>query len=150
MSQFKAADFQGVFTEGNFGKFIGRISAIRSLQAVMATLAADPTGLITFDGQIGDVFAVFQNVLASGESVSVDVLKNGVTVLTAPVVINAALMGGKKYVPLFKFVDKAKLALREGDLITITRTYTAGGTPVGGASAIYLEPTLRSYDGIAY
>lgn len=124
---------------------------MKSLQAVMATLAASVIGIVAFEGQVGDVYAVIPQTLGTGESLTLDVLVNGVSILTAPVVVNAALQAVPgKLIPLMKYHDRTKSALHVGDVVTVSRTYVAGGGPAGVTSLVVLEPTIASYEGTAY
>lgn len=151
MSKFQKADFTAVPTESNFGKHIGLVEKLESKQATAATLASDLAGLSKYEGQIGDVQITVSNSPAAGESMVVDVKKNGTSVLTAPVTINAALITAKgKSFSIFSSIDKSKLRLSPGDSITVARTYTAGGAPAGLASVVSVEPSLAGYVGAAY
>jgi hypothetical protein len=63
---------------------------------------------------------------AAGESATVNILKNGVSILTAPVVLNSTLPAGDV---LNILSDVANLALAAGSDLTYNVNYVAGSTP---------------------
>ena len=81
-------------------------------------------------GKINDVIAVAETAAAAGEDMALDVQINGVTCLTSAITIDST----SGTTPEVGTVDTAANTLARGDLITVVRTYTAGGgpTPMAG------------------
>ena len=150
MSVFRVQDFPG-FSEPSIRKLIGKIEQQTSTQAAAATLAATPLFVAGFDGAVGDLSIITQNLMASGESIVVDVLKNGVTALSGALTVNAALGAAQgKVLPIFQLLTDAGKSFVKGDVYTVARTYVAGGGPAGGANQVVLEASIGQYRDTAY
>ena len=116
----------------------GRIEKVSSLQAVAATLAASVIWVADFKGKISDANFVSAVTPFTGESMVLSVLKNGVTMMSANVTVDSTIAAKKKW-DVWANIDKAKNFFNEGDIITFTRTYTAGGGPLMTATNLVLE-----------
>lgn len=115
-------------------KLRARIDRHASSQAVAATLS--DVMVVDVGGQIQALTAIIGATPAAGESLVVDVLRNGVSILSAPYTFSNALPG--KVVR--DLVPVAGTTIVIGDVITINRTYTAGGGPTPiGPSRVILE-----------
>lgn len=88
-------------------------------------------------GAINDVIAVAETAAAAGEDMAIDVQINGVTCLTSAIVLDDAA----GVTPQVGTVDTAANTLARGDIVTIVRTYTAGGGPT---------PMANTHCGIAW
>jgi len=95
-----------------------------SYQATAAT-AAEVVMIAPAAGFIESVKAVAGAGAAAGESLTVDVKINGTTVLTAAIVLDAAAGTDVKSGTL----DSAAIEFAADDLISVERTYVAGGGP---------------------
>jgi hypothetical protein len=89
---------------------------------VTKSLLVVPAGLTSLLSL--DVSAATQIVAGAGESITVDVLKNGVSILSAPILIDSAVAAKTAVVGLI-----TTSALAVGDFIEVAYTYTVGGTP---------------------
>ena len=88
-------------------------------------------------GAINDVIAVAETAAAAGEDMAIDVQINGVTCLTSAIVLDDTA----GTTPQVGTVDTAANTLARGDIVTIVRTYTAGGAPT---------PMANTHCGIAW
>jgi len=88
-------------------------------------------------GKINDVIAVAETAAAAGEDMAIDVQINGATCLTSAIVLDDSA-GTTAQVGT---VDTAANTLARGDIVTIVRTYTAGGAPT---------PMANTHCGIAW
>ncbi len=102
-----------------------------SAQAVAAT-AEETVMIAPSAGVIRSVKAVAGTTAAAGESMTVDVKINGTTVLTGVVTLDdtagTTVQSGT--------LDSLAIAFAENDLITVARTYTAGGGPTPMANTL--------------
>jgi hypothetical protein len=78
-----------------------------------------------------------QTAFGTGESATLDVRKNGVSILTAPIVLNAA---SGSAVVLNETSDIATKGYLAGDEMTLNVTYVAGGTPNHPDFRVNLSP----------
>ena len=107
-------------------------------QAVAADLVGAHAFTAEFDGEIDEIVALAGAACAAGESCTIDVLKNGSTVLTSTAAFTAT---SGKVVRLA--LDKDKKSFKAGDVFTVTRDYTAGGTPTPLANTtVIIRPTF--------
>jgi len=83
MSKFTVpfTDLQTPLTEKSRAKLIGHLNKARRTQDAAAT-ATLQLWIADFDGVLGDAHAAVGATAAAGESMVVDLLKNGVSVLT--------------------------------------------------------------------
>jgi hypothetical protein len=128
---------RGLGNNVTINRLLGWFNRITHFQGTPAT-ATTKAGLITQPGVVGEVYLVVRGVAAAGESLGVDVLVNGVSVLTAPYTFDAtknALVGTQIPLP----IDETKVNLACGDLVSFQRTLTGGSTIT--ESQITLEPT---------
>lgn len=124
-------------------KQIGKQEQLKHFQAAAADATEDPLGQVGFDGCIGDAYVLVGTACGAGESMTVDLLKNGVSVLTAVLTIDATT-DTLNQIPLP--IDPALASFLAGDVFTTTRDYTAGGTPTPMANTtVVVEPSLKSY-----
>jgi hypothetical protein len=100
--------------------------------AVAATVNKRAFRALT-DGAIREVAAEVGTVAAAGESLSIDILIDGVSALTAPIVIDDAVAINT---PVVGVVDPAANEYAAGEVVVVEFTYTAGGGPTPMADAI--------------
>lgn len=100
----------------------------RQTSTQSAAASGTDTQVVEVAGDIMDLVVTAAGVPAAGESLTIDVQKNGVSVLTAPLVFDSTAGGKQK-----KFTPNANNPWKAGDLLTVIRTYVAGGgpTPIG-------------------
>jgi hypothetical protein len=99
-----------------------------SEQAVAATLAGDPAQNGAPARRAGTVTAVklvSAVTAASGESMVIDVLKNGATILSSTYTYDSTKTAKSRLA--LSVTGSTTIAV--GDIITVSRTYTAGSTP---------------------
>lgn len=127
------------FTPKGKASLLAMISQELHFQATAATLAAAHFFVAEFDGKLDELLAKAGATAAAGESMTIDVLKNGSTVLLNTTAFAAS--GGNKVVSLNLDPDKASFV--KGDVFTVTRTYVAGGgpTPIANTTVI-ARPTF--------
>lgn len=107
-------------------KIIGHINKRASEQATAANLAASTLWIADFDGEIVDAHVQNSVVVGAGESMTFDILKNGVSVLSGIHTL-AAATPAKTQTSILSLVTTKGFV--KGDVFTTTRAYTAGGTP---------------------
>jgi hypothetical protein len=105
-----------------------RIDRHVSSQAAAATLT--DTSVLEVSGDVQALGITYAGVPAVGESLTVDIQKNGVTILTTPLVVDSTVGAGVKQK---SFSLAASQTFKPGDIVTVIRTYVAGGgpTPIG-------------------
>lgn len=146
MSNLKTVDVANTpYTPEIANRIIGHIAKQTSQQQVAATLAASLLWIADFDGEIGDLYVQLSSATAAGETLTVDVLKNGVSVLTGGPALIAAATPAKTQVAIFNtpflpFASTSK-GFARGDVFTVSRVYTPGGTPTLAATSVVLEPS---------
>lgn len=112
----------------------GRIERIVSKQGAAATLTENE--ILDGSGNLQELYLVAAAVAASGESLTINVLKNGVSILTAPFVYDSP--DPSDTVISLPVLPDVSFVL--GDVITVARTYVAGGGPTPiGANKVVLE-----------
>jgi len=94
-------------------------------QAVAANLAAAFIWTAEFDGIMDEVVAQTHGAPAAGESMTFDVLKNGVSILKSVITLDST----DTTLNDFGKIDPDKATFKAGDIFTVTRVYTAGGGP---------------------
>lgn len=137
MSKLVKKDLHTPFTSHTIEKLMGVIQRCTHEQAVAADDAARAlpgASPARHSGKVRSVFATLAVLPASGESMSYDVLVNGASILTAPVVVDSTYTD--KYIELFAIAG-AQISI--GDLVTVTRDYTAGGGPAMTNNSISVE-----------
>lgn len=139
MSKLSKKDLHTPFTSKTISKLIGFFLRGQAEQAVAASLAAAPVAGLTpatQGGKITSLYLVSSDAAAAGESMVVDVLKNGVSILTAPYTLDATKLRDTQIeLPL----AAASANILIGDRLTVTRTYAAGGTPTMTATSVVVE-----------
>ena len=122
-------------------KLIGRIEAKEAHQTT-ATDATLHIWMADFDGQLADAYTQMGTLPAgAGESQSVDLHKNGVSILSAPVIFDGTYTAGKVY-DLLQYIAKANRSFVKGDVFTMVIDYTAGGGPTPGTDTkVVIEPS---------
>lgn len=139
MSKLSKKDLHTPFNGKSLDKIAGYLLRGKSEQATAASLAADPMRhmvVATQNTTIQDLYLVSSAAAASGESMVFDVLVNGASILTSTYTYNSASAAATQIkLP----VNTAKRQINTGDRVTVTRTYTAGGTPSMAATAVVLE-----------
>lgn len=145
MSYLKTEDLQTPFTEITYAKVIGNINKKSHSQLVAADATADFIWVADFDGKIGDAYVQLTAATAAGESCTYDLVKNGTTIMTGVVSI-AAGTAAKTQKDMYASIDPALNFFVKGDVIAVTRDYTAGGGPTPMArNTVYIEPTVKSW-----
>jgi hypothetical protein len=110
-----------------------RIDRVVSNQAVAAT--ATDVQVIDVSGKVQALSVVVGTLPAAGESLTVDVHKNGVTILTTPAVLDNTMTN-----KLRALTPVANTSFAVGDRVSVIRTYAAGGGPAPiGPSKVILE-----------
>lgn len=140
MSLLKKKDLHTPFTTKTILKIMGKMQRAVSEQAVAATAAGGVMiggGPATHAGKILSAFVVLSAAPASGETMEYDLQVNGSSVLTATLTVNDTYSAGEQIeLPL----DPALLDIAIGDIVTVDRTYTAGGGPTPIANnAVHVE-----------
>jgi len=137
-------DLSTPHTEKTLPKVIGHIENSKSQQLTAATSTGDFIWQATFDGVLGDAEVSFYGTPASGESMVYDIQKNGTTVLSSTLTISSTTSGKTQS---FKSVfAPGSIHFVKGDVFTINRTYTAGGTPTPVAhNVVTLYPSIKRY-----
>lgn len=144
MSKLTVPNTMAPFTEKGQFRIIGHIEQAKNYQGAAVDLAASFLWMATFDGQIGDLFLELGTPPAAGEDMTVDVLKNGVSILSSTRDIISTDVKGR--IDLFAKIDTTKYAFVEGDVFSVTRDYTAGGGPAPMKDTlVVLEPSLGRY-----
>lgn len=129
-------------------KLRGHIKQIKHSQQAAANLATAFVGQVEFDGLVADAYLLVQNTPGVGETMTVDVLRNGSSVMLSgtPYTISVTATDTTMQVPLLGLLDPALLGDATGDVYTVTRAYTAGGAaaPIG-ATTLVIERSTRHY-----
>jgi len=109
----------------------GTPSPVTTEQAVAASLD-DIVFVAPADGTITSLYAKAGTTAAAGESMDIDIEIGGVAVLTAALTLDATAGTTAQE----GTIDTAANSFSAGDVIEITRAYTAGGTPTPMANTI--------------
>ena len=128
-------------TTKTIAKILGHLHRGKHEQTVAATLAAAVVpnlGPADHDGSVLDIVFVSAIAAAAGESMVIDVTKNGVSILTGTYTFNNT-KSGKSHISLGSLIDKSKNSVAVGDIIRCSRTYTPGGTPTMTATCVIVE-----------
>lgn len=144
MSTLKNKDFHSPMNSATIRKIVGHLNKIQHEQAVAADATASVFvggGPLKQSGVIEDIYFISSIVAGAGESMTIDVLRNGVSILTGVYTFNATAPNAPdKQVSFKSLLTPAGRALNVGDVITVTRDYTVGGTPTPMAhNAVVLE-----------
>lgn len=131
--------FKTPFNDTNIHLLIGKIGRAFIEKGVLSTTftaSLMTRGVSTHTGQLRKVFVATSATMASGESVVIDVLKNGVSMLSSTYTLDSTVTD--------KLIDLADLTVNTtqigvGDLITCTGTYTAGGGPAHPSISVSVE-----------
>jgi len=134
-------DFPPPMGDKQINKLIAQINRKEHIQDTAADLAAAHLWTAEWDGEIGDIIVSVGAACAAGESMTFDIFKNGVSILSAVITIDSTTA---KYVNGYsKLSTKTFVA---GDVFTCTRDYTAGGGPTPTLdSMVAIEPTIGSF-----
>lgn len=118
----------------NKDKIRARIDKLESGQGAAANLTTNE--IVEAAGKVLSLIFIANDIAAAGESLTIDVLKEGVSILTAPYAYDATA-AAKTRIDLPLVADTV-FAL--GDLLTVSRTYVAGGGPTPlGANKVVME-----------
>lgn len=125
------------FTSESARQIFGLLHQIKHQQLTAASASAQLMGIATHAGKVNNLFYVIQEEFASGESMTLDVLRNGTSILQGGAVTldDTTDVGARVGLPLLD--GMADIAI--GDFITVTRVYTAGGTPAAPANGVFME-----------
>lgn len=110
-------------------RLVQKLHAQKNYQGAAANLAGSAIWQADHDGQIGDAEVLLGTASAAGESMTVDILKNGTSIMTGGTPVTIAASSAKGSYDLWSAIDPAKRGYVVGDLFTCSRVYTAGGTP---------------------
>jgi hypothetical protein len=128
-------------------RLIAQANRHENAQATAASLAASFLWVATFDGQMGDAFIQLSAVVASGESMTYAILKNGTTIMVGGTALTVDSTNGtaKAQIPLLSSLTETGRSFVVGDVFTVTRVYTAGGgaTPMA-YNVVVIEPSLSA------
>lgn len=126
MPQLRKTDLRTPFGPNSSKRLRARIDRHTSTQAAAATLT--DISVVETAGDIQALTLTVAGLPAAGESLTVDVQKNSVSVLAAPVVFDSTATSKQKV-----FSPTANNPWKVGDILTVIRTYVAGGgpTPIG-------------------
>ena len=108
-------------------------SLILTASQVTAASETIPLGIATKSGTIVAASAASIVVAAAGESMAIDILKNGVTVLTAAITLDDTSTARTAVAGV---LDSTVVAVAAGDFFEAALTYTAGGGPTPMESII--------------
>ncbi len=136
MSKLVKKDLHTPFNGVTIEKVMGIMQRCVHEQAIAAddvARAMPGASPANHSGKVRSIFIVLAVLPASGETMSYDVLVNGVSILSAPFVASDTTA---KYVEL---TVPAAAQINEGDLVTVTRDYTAGGGPAMTYNTIGIE-----------
>ena len=135
MSQHTNKEFRGISHSDNSRKVRGILNRCISYQAAAATAAgvAMTPGMALDKGTVREIFAVIDTAFGAAETLTVDVLVNGVSILAAPVVLDVNTAVGVQ-VPI---AVPAGTVLAVGDVLTVSRTLAS--TDQTPANTIGLE-----------
>lgn len=99
-----------------------------TLQAWQETAASNTIamGICPKDGTIVSCKAACITVPASGESMSIDVKKNNVSILSSPITIDDSATARTA---IDGTLDSGQVSVSAGDFFEAELTYTAGGSP---------------------
>lgn len=99
-----------------------------------------------WDGVLGDVGVQTGAVAAAGESLTVNVKKNGSSIMTGGTAYTINSSSSGKVFNLYDLIDPDKRFFVAGDVIAVTLTYTAGGgpTPISDTE-LWVEPTFSPW-----
>jgi len=119
---------QAIPTGSNAQHIARRFARLKSVVVTAADATAQLFDILEAKGEIVQVRAVIHGAMpASGESMTFDVLKNGVSVLSSVITHNSSVSTLDK--AIVGTLDATKVRVEAGDKITWTRDYTAGGGP---------------------
>lgn len=139
MSTVTQKDVKSPFGQRVINRVIGRMYRLRAYQGAPATATVD-VGLVQQASVIGDLYLLAHKTAAAGESLVIDVLVNGVSVLTARFTYDATQPKGKQ-VSLKSLLAGAPVHMAPGDLVQVAFAYTPGGSPALYGVEVTLEPT---------
>lgn len=142
MSILTKKDLHTPFNNLTIQKIMGHILAKKSEQLAAAALATSlmTGGVITQRQVVQDLYALFGVAFGAGESLTIDVLVNGATILNATLVLDSTQTPDTQipFVLSAAFIAAGKV-LNPGDRVQVTRTYTAGGAPTAPVNTVVLE-----------
>lgn len=129
--KLEAEDFTGGVIDQQTADHIARNMTRKDAAQETAVTATLDGGHVRQPGTIVSVRALVRAAAAAGEDIAVDILKNGVTVLTGALTIDDTIAAG---VWISASIDLSAAAVVLGDHIEIDLTYTAGlgPTPIVG------------------
>lgn len=122
MGKLNHRDFHTPFSGQSRDRVMSRILKMHHDQGAGADGTADLLGIVTQAGKVQYLEITIGTACETSESMTIDVLLNGVSILSAPYDISD-LAGAAKYeVPLAAVTNVAV-----GDVFTVTRAWTTGG-----------------------
>lgn len=128
MSELKKKDLHTPFTSLMITKILAHMFKGESEQktATDATLDVPGMSITTQDLVVYGAYGMLKNVCATGEQMSFDLQVDGVSILTAPLVLTAS---SSLLTQVAASVDPTKTRIPKGSKVTVVRDYTAGGGP---------------------
>lgn len=142
MSKLTKKDLHTPFTGATITKIMSHVLAKRSEQLVAASLATSlmAGGVVTQAQTFQDAYAIIGVAMGAGESMTVDILVNGASILNAVLTIDSTSLPDVQLpVTLSAAFIAAGKALNPGDRIQVTRVYVAGGAPTAPVNTVVLE-----------
>lgn len=131
MSIIKNKDLHPPMNGASIRKLIGLLNRFEHEQTAAASAAGTVipgTNPVKQDHIIQDLFFIATGAAAAGESMTIDVLRNGVSILTGVFTYDSTKTA-KKQLSLMNLLTAAGKKIAAGDVLTATRVYTAGGGP---------------------
>ncbi len=150
LSKNNSEDLNNPFaTDKGINKILAHINRKQSVQLTAADDATPtPFWVADFDGQWYDLFVISNVICGAGESMTIDVTKDGVSVLSSVFTINATTIPAgsiKKQVSFRNLLTTAGKSFTKGNVFRVIRDYTVGGTPTPmTVTTVGLEPSLGS------
>ena len=115
----------------------------QAVAASLATAGADRMTPCPQDLTIKDIYVISNLVCAAGESMTYNVLVNGVSILSGVFTLDSTKAAKTQH--SLKSLITGSLVLSAGDKVAVTRVYTAGGGPTPmGSNALYIEIELAA------
>lgn len=141
MSKLAKKDLHFPLNSVALNKLAGFLLRGVSEQLVAANLVAAPMLRLapaSQAGQFKSLYFLSGAPAAAGESMVVDVLVNGVSILSSTLTFDSTKAADTQY----EFaITAGKEKYNAGDIVTVTRTYVAGGGPTMTATTVVGEPT---------
>lgn len=137
MSELITRDFRGTPTTLTATKILAVLQRAIHEQATTASAAAsNMTGgmVARHAGTVQDVWMQLSAAMGAGESMTLDVLVAGTSIITGGAVTINTASGTEIHLPVI-----AGSVVAKGQAVTCTRVYTAGSTPAAPLNVVVAE-----------